>query len=148
MNLPLHVLVLHFAVVLIPMGATATIAVMARPQWRTRFAPYVAAGNIALLALAFVTVRAGIALQHHLDPTGENVPTHDHEAYGKALLWTVFALAVVSTVTWFASRAPRFGPAALTGLAGVVALLAFASAGMTVITGHTGSESHWGAIYK
>lgn len=148
LNLPLHVLVLHFTVVLVPLGAMATVAVMVRQQWRARFAPFVAAGNVALLGLTFVTVRAGIALQHRLDPTGESVPTHDHEAFGKALLWVVLALAVVSMVTWAASRAANFAPAALTGLAAVVAALAVVSAGMTVVTGHTGSESHWGALYK
>lgn len=148
MNLPVHVLVLHFAVVLIPMGAMATIAVMVRQEWRTKFAMYVAAGNVGLLALTFVTVRAGLDLQVKLDPTRQNVPTNDHETFGKALLWIVLALAVVSVITWLASRADNFAPVALTGLAGVVALLAFASAGMTVVTGHTGSESHWGALYK
>lgn len=148
MGLPLHVLVLHFAVVLIPLGATATIAVMVRQDWRTRYSAFVAAGNVALLGLAFVTVRAGLALQHHLDPTRQSVPTHDHEAYGKALLWIVLALAVVSVVTALAARAPHFAPTALTGLAAVVAVLAVISAGITVITGHTGSESHWSALYK
>src|SRR3954468_22252925 len=148
MGLPLHVLVLHFTVVLVPIGGMATAAVMVRQQWRDRYLAHVAAGNLALLALTFVTVRAGLALQGDLDPTRTSVPTHDHEAFGKALLWIVVALAAVSLITWLASRADNFAPAALTGLAAVVVLLAVASAGMTAVTGHTGSESHWGAISR
>jgi hypothetical protein len=148
LGLPLHVLVLHFTVVLVPLGAMATVAVMVRHDWRARFLPHVAAGNVALLALTFVTVRAGLALQGDLDPTRTSVPTHDHEAYGKALLWIVAALAAVSFITWLVSRTDHFAPQALIGLAAVVAVLALASAGMTAVTGHTGSESHWGAISR
>ncbi|HVE26669.1 MAG TPA: hypothetical protein VNC22_14770, partial [Sporichthya sp.] len=73
LGLPLHVLVLHFTVVLVPLGAMATVAVMVRHDWRARFLPHVAAGNVALLALTFVTVRAGLALQGDLDPTRTSV---------------------------------------------------------------------------
>lgn len=148
MSLPLHVLVLHFTVVLLPIGAAATVAIMLKPAWRTQFARYVAAGNAALLVLTFVTVRAGYALQDKLDPTHESVPNNDHEELGVTLMWIMVALAVVSVVSWLATRMDNLAPAALTGLAVVVALLAVVSAGFTVVTGHTGSESHWGGLYK
>ncbi len=147
MSLPLHVLVLHFAVVLIPMGAAATVAVMLRPAWRDRLAMYVAAGNLALLVLTFVTVRAGYALQEKLDPTKQSVPTNNHEQLAETLLWIMVGLTVVSVITWLAVRMDSFAPAAATGLAAVVAVLAVTSAGFTVVTGHTGSDSHWGSLY-
>lgn len=145
MSLPVHVLVLHFTVVLVPMGAVGTVAVMVKPEWRTRFARYVAAANAGLLVLTFVTVRAGYALQTKL---GGEVPNNDHEALAETLLWIMVALAVLSLVTWQATRRDNLAPAVMTGLAAVVALLAVVSIGYTVVTGHTGSESHWGGLYK
>lgn len=140
-GLPLHVLVIHFVVVLVPMGATATIAVMVRPAWRAQFARYVAAGNVALLGLTFVTVRAGLAFKKRLDPTGEGgLPGYDHQTYGEILLWIMLALATVSVITWLAARADQFHPAALSGLVAIVVLLAVAAIGMTMVTGETGAK--------
>lgn len=163
MDLPIHVLVLHFAVVLIPLCGVLTALVFLKPALRTRSVPLpmigrpaiqapfaaLAAGlNAGMLALTFVTVRAGYALQEKLDPSKANVPNNNHEQFGNLLLWIVLAVTIVSVITVLASRMNTFAPSALTGLAVVVAALAVASVGMTVVTGHTGSESHWGFLYE
>jgi uncharacterized membrane protein len=149
MDLPLHVLVLHFAVVLLPLSALVTVAVFLRRAWREDYGGPVAALNVAMLALTFVTYKAGEALKSNLNPTDspKGVPTHHHEGYGTTLLWIMVALAVVAVVTWAVGRRPGMMPAAVTGLSVIVAGLAVASATLTVITGHTGSQSHWGYLY-
>ncbi|MGQ0623278.1 MAG: hypothetical protein ACT4PP_01280 [Sporichthyaceae bacterium] len=163
LDLPLHVLVLHFAVVLIPVCGVFTALVFLKPSLRTRpvsvpmigrpplTLPMVAlatALNVAMLVLTFVTVRAGYALQEKLDPSKENVPNNDHEKYGELLLWIVLALTIVSILTVLVTRIDSFAPTARTGLAVVVAALAAASIVLTVVTGHTGSQSHWGFLYE
>lgn len=163
MGLPVHVLVLHFAVVLIPIGAAFTALVFLKSSLRAKVVtvPMISRApaevpmgalaamlNIGLLVLTFVTVRAGYALQSKLDPSKENVPNNDHEKYGELLLWIVLALAIVSVITYAVSRMDNFAPTALTGLAAVVAALALATVAMTIITGHTGSDSHWGFLYE
>jgi hypothetical protein len=149
LDLPLHVLVLHFAVVLLPLSATLTAAVFLRPTWRAKFAAPAAALNVGMLVLTFVTVRSGEALKDKLNPSGDpnGPPTGDHEEYAKVLLWIVVALAAVSVVAWFAGRMRGMLPAAVLGLGLVVGGLAVAAAVMTVVTGHTGSESKWGYLY-
>lgn len=141
-GLPLHVFVLHATVILVPLSAPVTAAVFLRPQWR-RFGAFAAAWNVALLVLTFVTVRAGYNLQKDL---GGQVPTNDHEAYGETLLWIVLALAVTSVLACAAMRSQSPPAALVTGIGGVVALLAVASLVLTVVTGHSGSESHWGYL--
>src|SRR4051812_31992980 len=63
LGLPLHVLVLHFTVVLVPISAIATTAVFLYRPWRAAYGARMVVGNLAMLALTFVTVRAGLDLQ-------------------------------------------------------------------------------------
>lgn len=149
MDLPLHVLVLHFAVVLLPLSATVTVAALLRPACREKFAAPVAALNVAMLALTFLTYKSGGALKDKLNPTGnpKGAPSNDHEEWAQILLWIMVALAVVAVIVWLTGRMEGMLPAAVTGLVLVAVGLAGAAAVMTVVTGHTGSKSHWGYLY-
>lgn len=150
MDLPLHVLVLHFAVVLIPMSATATAAVFLYKPFREKFAGLAVLLNLGMLLLTFVTVQSGQALKDKLNPDNnpKGAPSNDHEEYAQVLLWIVVALAIAAAVAWFAGRMGGMLPAAALGLALVVGGLAVASAALTVVTGHTGSEAKWGYLYQ
>ncbi|MGR7001166.1 DUF2231 domain-containing protein [Yinghuangia aomiensis] len=58
-GLPVHVLVLHFAVVLVPLAALATIAVAVRPAWLPRFGVWVAALDAVMVVLVWATKESG-----------------------------------------------------------------------------------------
>lgn len=144
LDLPTHILVSHFVVVLIPLSALATIAVALRKAWREKYARPLAAGNVAMLALTFVTMRAGEDLRDRYRGLGDaQTPKFDHETLGRTLVWIMVALAVVSLASWAVEPLRAVAPAAVRGLAGVVALLAASSIVFAVLAGHTGSESHW-----
>lgn len=146
-GLPLHVLVLHLVVVLVPLTSAGTAAVFLRPKWRAKFGGFATAATVAMLALTFITVRAGIAFKNRLDPSGEGgIPQYDHQRYGTILLWIVLALAVVSLITWRASLMDNLSPAALTGLVAVVVLLAVGATVMTAVTGETGAK-RWSYVF-
>lgn len=149
MDLPIHMLILHFVVVLVPLAAMITSAVCVVPKWRARFMDYVAGANVALFLLTFVTVRSGIALKNKMDPSGKSgIPTQDHEGWGTALMYVVLAVAIVAVLTAAIARMDIQNPTALTGLGLLVAALALAAAGVTMVTGHTGAKSHWGYLYE
>ena len=144
MGLPVHILVSHFVVVLIPLSAMATIAVALRKDWRDKYAAPLAAGNVAMLALTFVTMRAGQDLKDRYRGLGDvKTPKFSHEKLGMTLVWIMVALAVVSLAIWALQPLRAVAPAAVLGLAGVVALLATSSIVFAVLAGHTGAESHW-----
>lgn len=144
MGLPLHVLVLHFTVVLVPLSAVLTGAVFLHRPWREAHAGRVAAVNVAMLALTFATVRAGLALQDRYRSIGnDGVPRYDHEELGETLLWVMLALTAATLLAWLATRRAAVPAIAGFWLGAVVAALAVASIVLTVLTGHTGSESHW-----
>ncbi len=122
MDLPVHILVSHFVVVLIPLTAIATIAIAVRKVWREKYARHLAAVNVAMLALTFVTLRAGEDLKDRYRGLGSTTtPKFDHEALGRTLVWIMVALAVVSLAIWAVEPMKAIAPAAVLGLAGVVA---------------------------
>ncbi|PFG38822.1 hypothetical protein ATJ97_1310 [Georgenia soli] len=103
-GLPLHPLVVHAVVVLLPAAALGTIAIAVVPAWRRRYGELV--GLVALLATALVPVatRTGEALMRRVGP-----PAGDHQALGGELLW--FALPLLLLV-WLLLLAERRAAAA------------------------------------
>jgi hypothetical protein len=137
-GLPMHVLLVHATVISLPAAALATIAVVARPAWRARFAPWVAVLNVAMLALTFVTVRSGLAFFNRLD---QIEVARRHRDLGNILLWIVVAFAVASVVLWAVQRARQ--PILAAGVAALVVLLGGATAVQTLLVGHSGSTAVW-----
>jgi hypothetical protein len=149
LGLPTHILVLHFTVVLVPIVALVTIAVFLRPTWRKRWAGWVAILDVAMLALTFVTVRAGWDLESRYRVEGDTeTPGFNHETLGKALLWIMVALAPMAVLAWWVSRIPNLSPGVNLGLGGLVASIAVASIVLTALAGHTGAEASWTDFIK
>ncbi len=143
-GLPIHILVSHFAVVLIPIGATATIAVALYKPFREKYLALLAIGNIGLLAMAFVTLRAGEDLMDRYRELGDtSTPKFDHESLGRTLVWIMLATTIATMVMWAAQPLGAKAPAAMLALGGIVAALAVTSLWFSYRAGHTGSESHW-----
>lgn len=143
-GLPTHILVSHFAVAFIPIGASATVAVALRKPWREKYAALMVLVNVGMLALAFVTMRAGEDLVDRYRKLGDTTsPRFDHEDLGRTMVWIMAATTVAALLVWAVQPMREAAPP-------VVLLLAVAVAGLAVTTmffsyraGHTGSESHW-----
>jgi len=148
-GLPAHILLVHTVVVGVPLAAAASavaaVAVARRATARVeagtagRFARAVAAVNLALVALAWLTAEAGESLRGALG--GPSVAA-EHAALGEDLPWFVAALAVSSLLPALARG--RVRPAR----AGVVLVLltALAAVVWTVRVGHSGAASVWGGV--
>ncbi|MFC5382655.1 DUF2231 domain-containing protein [Aquipuribacter nitratireducens] len=144
-GLPLHPLVVHAVVVLVPLTTLGALLVAVRPRWARPYAPLVAAGAVASAGAALVAQQAGEALQVAL--ALETPLLSDHGRWG---LYTVVAsvalavLAVATTVLTF--RGPGTGTAWrlaawLTVVAGAAATL------FAVLAGETGATSRWGFVF-
>ncbi|WP_418606701.1 DUF2231 domain-containing protein [Georgenia sp. SUBG003] len=98
-GLPLHPLVVHAVVVLLPAAALGTIAIAVVPAWRRRYGLLVGLVTLAATAMVPVATRSGEALVRRVGP-----PAGDHQALGGQLLW--FALPLVLLV-WLLVLADR-----------------------------------------
>jgi hypothetical protein len=149
MGLPVHILILHATVVLVPLVSVITIAVFLWPAWRAKFAGPVAILNVIMLAVTFATVRSGLKFKDRFRIMGDkSTPEFSHERWGKDLLWWVLALAIVSVLVFAISRVPNLPVFIGTGLGAVVAVLAVVAIVFTAVAGHTGAEASYKGIIK
>jgi len=141
-GLPVHPLVVHVVVVLLPLMSLVTIAVAARPSWRGAALPVVVADALVLVA-AFVAKQSGEALQTRLVTLrGGAAVAAEHGRQGSLVPWFALGLFVAAVVVWLARRR-----AALTAVSVVLAVVAgLAAISWTVVVGHSGATDVWGGM--
>ena len=136
-GLPVHALVLHAAVVLVPLTALLTVLVAVVGRWRPRGAWPVVAGNVVTVVTVFVAVQSGEALQERL-PESELISQHAER--GESM--TLFALALLVASVLVALVRRRSG--AVVVAVGALALVAAGAATVwVVLVGHSGSTAVW-----
>lgn len=89
-GLPIHPLVVHAVVVLVPLAALGTIAIALRPAWRSTFGPLVVVAGILSVILCPIATSSGETLQKRVGDPGE------HAALGDQLVWFVIPVAVLA----------------------------------------------------
>jgi uncharacterized membrane protein/predicted heme/steroid binding protein len=142
-GLPLHPLVVHFAVVLLPLAALGLVLEVAVPRWADRF------GGLTLAVLAVGTGAAFVAKQsgEALAQVGEPAT---HAAWGDLLPWLAAGLFILAAA-WFgltrsARRAGRPRSAASIAVGLAAAVMALVVTGATIVVGHTGATAAWGDV--
>ena len=151
-GLPLHPLVVHAVVVLLPLAALGTLAIAVRPAWRARYGVLVVA--CAALAVVFIPIAtsSGEALEERVGDPGL------HAELGDQLLWFALPLLVLAAgLVWLDRRGAATSPsrseggvtwgAASTALrvVTVLAVLSAAAASVQVYrVGDSGARAAWG----
>ena len=150
-GLPVHVLVLHAAVVFVPLLALGAVVYALVPRWRPRMGWALGLLAIVAPASAFVAMASGTQLYNRLIDQGLSGPgkeiLDDHMGYGQLTAWLTLGLGLVSLVmvalTWRrgSTRLPLPGE-----LGGAVALIVLAAlSGYFVFqTGDSGATAVWG----
>ena len=139
-GLPMHPLVVHAAVVLLPLSAIALIVLVFAPKLRRSFGWLTVAGLAAGTGAAFVAKESGEALAARV-----GLPA-DHALWGDILVPVSLGLFVVAVV-WLVlarragRRMVRSLPATVLGI--LSALLAVTATAITVLVGHSGAEAVW-----
>ncbi|MDO5499162.1 MAG: cytochrome b5-like heme/steroid binding domain-containing protein [Propionibacteriaceae bacterium] len=139
-GLPLHPLVVHAVVVLLPLGALGILACLLVPKLRTHYLP-VAVGLAAIATASAVVAKfSGEALSE-----ATRLPA-EHSDWGNRTLIAAVLLLIFSGVWWFLGRrrADGGGPSTAERVSGGLAgLAALAATILVVLAGHSGSESVW-----
>lgn len=137
LGLPVHALVVHGVVVLLPLMAVITAVVACIPRWRVHAAWPVVVVDAGLVGMTVVARQSGEALQERL---GGQVAMQ-HAELGRNLVWFAIALFLASLVVALVRRSGKAAlGASLAVVAGVFALW------WTIRVGHSGSEAVWSGI--
>lgn len=143
LGLPIHPLVIHAVVVLIPLSALGAVVVAAVPRWLAPYSLLVALGALGGAVTAFVARETGERFEETLALGG--VVAEKVEVHGRYGLWTFVSslpFAVLAVAAYVVQR--RRGPDAVTRLTAVLAALAgLVAAGATVLAGHSGATAVW-----
>ena len=143
-GLPIHPLVVHGVVVLLPLAVLGAIAIAVRPAWRLAYGPLVVACAAVATALLPVATSSGEALEKHVGDPGE------HAELGDQLIWfaiplLVLTLALVVLERRKAAGKPAIGPSVLPmAVAGLAVVAALATGVQVYRVGDSGARAAWG----
>ncbi len=136
-GLPLHPLIVHAVVVLLPLAALALIAEVLVPRWAKKYSTMTLGLLLVGTLAANAAKESGTALATHLGRPAT------HARWGSVLPFVAAGLFVVAAVWWFLRRDAQRAPGARKGFALVTVLLAIATLGLTVLVGDTGATAVW-----
>lgn len=143
LGLPLHPLVVHAAVVLVPLAALGALAVVISGALRERYGWLTACFAAAAAVSAVVARLSGEALASSLG----NLPAvQAHQLWGQWVPFPAVALAVLLPVGLLLRRRPGTASAAWVAVAVLISLVAVACLVLVALTGHSGATAVWGGI--
>lgn len=136
LGLPLHPLVVHAAVVLLPLSALSLVAAFLVPAWRRRAAGPTVIGVVVAAASTLIAKESGEALARH-----QGVP-FEHAEWADRLV-PVAGILMLVALLWYAAQRTDHGTVAL--VSGVVmTILALAATVLVGLVGHSGAQAVWG----
>ena len=151
-GLPVHVLVLHAAVVFVPLLALGAIVYALVAGWRPRIGWAVVLLAIVAPVCAFVTRESGLKLYDRVIARGTSAKGRElldqHMHFGTMTMWYTIALgAVTLAMAYVTLRRPRrpLPRAVDLGLAVIMVILAGISGYYVLRTGDSGANAVWGS---
>jgi hypothetical protein len=150
LGLPTHVLVVHAAVVLVPLAAIGAVLIAVSPSWRARLRWAVLAVATGGLLATFVAVRSGEEFLDRFD-RGSDPLVQEHQDLGEVTRWWVLLFWLVLVAYLVLERRLAAGPATAAGrsrtwfrVVGVVLVLSATVATVQIArTGDAGSRAVW-----
>ena len=136
-GLPVHPLVVHAVVVLLPLAVLGTLAIAVRAPWRARYGHLVVGVALVATVLLPVATSSGEALEKHVGDPGQ------HAQLGDQLIWFAIPLLLLSAaLTWLGRRESR--SSMLHVVAGLAIVSALAAGVQVYRVGDSGARAAWG----
>ena len=141
MGLPLHPLIIHAVVVLVPLSALGVIFLLVFPRFAPTFSPLILILLITSTVAGFIAENSGQSLSNRVGYPG------DHAEQGERLAKLILLFTLLY-ITWFViyRKSIKFKAAdkLLKNSLNVLLLLtAIASTTLTFIVGHSGAKASW-----
>lgn len=144
-GLPAHPLVIHAAVVLIPLIALLVAALPFFAAYRARFAQPLLVAAAFAVALGFVATQTGEGLEHALGE--ESALLEAHAELGDSIHFFTVATLIAAALVWWSVRSAASGKALAKNLTTAIAVFAVAAGVATTVQitriGHSGAKTVW-----
>ena len=140
LGLPLHPLVVHATVVLVPLTALLVVLTAVSPRLRAWAGPLPLVGAVISTILAPISTSTGESLEHSL---GESKLIEEHAELGDMLIWFCLGMLVVAAATWFLHRRGSVTKGLGTALAVLGVVAGVATMVQVVLIGHSGAKAVW-----
>ncbi|MEU4229893.1 DUF2231 domain-containing protein [Nonomuraea sp. NPDC026600] len=153
-GLPAHPLIIHFAVVLTPLLAGASVAYAVLSRWRPMLAWAVVLLSVGAPAAVFAAKESGESLKQARFASADGTLSQrisTHESFANPLLLSAAGLGVAALLLVYAtspsrgSLGDRFGRPVTLVLSGVTVLLAVVVGYFVFRAGDSGARAVWGA---
>jgi cytochrome b involved in lipid metabolism len=140
-GLPIHPLISHAVVVLVPLAAVGALILTFRTTWRATYSPLVLIATLLSLMSAYIATQSGEALSSRV-----GLP-NSHSTLGERLALTVLIFSITFSI-WFAierskslrTKIPKLLQQLVKALVPVTAIMSLT---LTVLVGHSGAEATW-----
>ncbi len=139
-GLPLHPLIVHAPVVLIPLVAAGIVVHLLVPGWRRFLGPILVLMAVGAAVTAVAAVSSGEALGETLRRGGE---LDAHRTFGERTRLFALLLALGTTALVLYERRPGRVEGRVVGGTAAVTAVALASVTAVAMTGHSGAELAW-----
>jgi len=142
-GLPVHALVVHATVVLVPLAA---LSVHNAAVW-PRFRGWAGWGPVALAVVALVltplSTSSGEELEHRV---GSSALVEKHAELAGMLIWWTVPVAVLAAAGWWLHRRRRAGAGLPVALSVLSVVVAAGTLVQVVLIGHSGAEAAWSGV--
>ena len=149
-GLPAHALLVHAAVVLVPLAAIALAGLCWKSEWRKHYSLPVAGLAVLGAIFAFLAKSSGEPLEERIEDaaraSGTRARFGDHPEQGDTAFIFALVLAIAAVAVWAVDRygvrwgLPKRSPFAVYAIALIPAALALVT---IIIAGHSGAELVW-----
>jgi len=145
-GLPVHPLIVHATVVIVPTAALAVALYAVWPRFRawSRWGPLALA--LAAVVLTPLSTSSGESLEHRV---GGNSLVEEHSHLADMLIWWVIPLAVLAAALYWwhrGARGTRSGQALALAAAALPVVVAAGTLVQVVLIGHSGAEAAWSDV--
>ena len=143
LGLPIHPLVVHATVVIVPTAAALLVATALLPRLRAWAGPLPLLLAVVALVLTPISTASG---KNFAESFGESKAIERHQDLGEMLIWWTLGLVLVAGAVWLLERRGQLGGGVAVGLKVAAVLVGLGTTVQVALIGHSGAEAAWGAL--
>jgi len=146
-GLPVHALIVHATVIVLPLTAVAVALAAVHPRFRSWIGWIAPAAAVASVVLVQLTTMSGHKLYERFERVhGVSKDLEHHKQLAGLLIWLVLPLAALAVAGYFLHRREDSGKVVLNVVAALAVISAVSVMVDVALIGHAGASSAWKPI--